>query len=94
MPSGRVSPHSKSVLLNMLCFFIITLYYDRMILFLHSVIHRGYNYYIYIVKKIYQGGFRVRRGCMDQIFAVRQVIEKVIEKEGGVCSICRSGESL
>ena len=27
-----------------------------------------------------QGGFRVRRGCVDQIFAVRQVIEKVIEK--------------
>ena len=26
-----------------------------------------------------QGGFRVRRGCVDQIFAVRQVTEKVIE---------------
>ena len=28
-----------------------------------------------------QGGFRVRRGCVDQIFAVRQVTEKVIEKD-------------
>ena len=27
-----------------------------------------------------QGGFRVRRGCVNQILAVRQVIEKVIEK--------------
>ena len=26
-----------------------------------------------------QGGFRVRRRCVDQIFAVRQVTEKVIE---------------
>ena len=43
-----------------------------------------------------QGGFRVRRGCVDQIFAVRQVTEKVIEKDmqGGVCSVCRFGESL
>ena len=28
-----------------------------------------------------QGGFMVRRGCVEQIFAVRQVIEKVIEKD-------------
>ena len=28
-----------------------------------------------------QGGFRARRGCVNQIFAVRQVIEKVIEKD-------------
>ena len=28
-----------------------------------------------------QGGFRVRRGCVDQIFAVRQITEKVIEKD-------------
>ena len=28
-----------------------------------------------------QGGFRVRRGCVDQIFAVKQVTEKVIEKD-------------
>ena len=28
-----------------------------------------------------QGGFRVRRGYVDQIFAVRQVIEKVLEKD-------------
>ena len=43
-----------------------------------------------------QGGFRVRRGCVDQIFAVRQVTEKVIEKDKvhGVCSVCRSGESI
>ena len=42
-----------------------------------------------------QGGFRVRRGCVEQIFAVRQVIEKVIEKDKvhGVCSICRSGKA-
>ena len=26
-----------------------------------------------------QGGFRVRSGCVDQIFAVRQVTEKAIE---------------
>ena len=28
-----------------------------------------------------QGGFRIRRGCVEQIFAVRQVIEKVIGKD-------------
>ena len=28
-----------------------------------------------------QSGFRGRRGCVDQIFAVRQVTEKVIEKD-------------
>ena len=28
-----------------------------------------------------QGGFRVHRGCVDQMFAVRQVIEKAIEKD-------------
>ncbi len=28
-----------------------------------------------------QGGFRVRRGCVDQIFAVTQVTEKVIKKD-------------
>ena len=28
-----------------------------------------------------QGGFRVRRGCVDQIFAVRQITEKMIEKD-------------
>ena len=27
-----------------------------------------------------QGGFRMGRGCVDQVFAVRQVTEKVIEK--------------
>ena len=26
-----------------------------------------------------QGGFRVHRGCVDQIFVVRQETEKVIE---------------
>ena len=26
-----------------------------------------------------QGGFRVGRGCMDQVFVVRQVVEKTIE---------------
>ena len=28
-----------------------------------------------------QGGFRAGRGCIDQVFAVRQVFEKVIEKD-------------
>ncbi len=28
-----------------------------------------------------QGGFRQGRGCIEQIFAVRQVCEKFIEKE-------------
>ena len=28
-----------------------------------------------------QGGFRSGRGCLDQIFAVKQVIEKMIEKD-------------
>ena len=27
-----------------------------------------------------QGGFRVEKGCVDQIFVVRQVVEKTIEK--------------
>ena len=49
-----------------------------MILYLHNVIHRGYNYYIYIVQNIYQGGFRVHRMCVDQIFAVRQVLVEVV----------------
>ena len=28
-----------------------------------------------------QGGFRSRRGCIDQVFAVKQVVEKMIEKD-------------
>ena len=28
-----------------------------------------------------QGGFRVRRGCVDQLFAVREAIDNVIEKD-------------
>ena len=27
-----------------------------------------------------QGGFRAGRGCVDQVFVVRQVVEKAIEK--------------
>ena len=27
-----------------------------------------------------QGGFRAGRGCIDQIFIVRQIVEKAIEK--------------
>ena len=41
-----------------------------------------------------QGGFRAGRGCIDQVFAMRQVIEKVIEKDNGICSICSFRESL
>ena len=29
-----------------------------------------------------QGGFRAVRQCVNQVFAVRQIIEKVIEKDG------------
>ena len=28
-----------------------------------------------------QEGFRVGRGCVDQVFVVRQVVEKTIEKD-------------
>ena len=28
-----------------------------------------------------QGGFRSGRGCSDQIFAVKQIVEKTIEKD-------------
>ena len=28
-----------------------------------------------------QRGFRVGRGCVDQVFVVRQVVEKTIEKD-------------
>ena len=28
-----------------------------------------------------QGGFKAGRGCIDQIFAVRQIVEKTIEKD-------------
>ena len=28
-----------------------------------------------------QGGFRAGRGCNDQIFTVRQIMEKIIEKD-------------
>ena len=31
-----------------------------------------------------QGGFRAEKGCNDQIFAVRQVVEKTIEKDRSV----------
>ena len=31
-----------------------------------------------------QGGFRAEKGCHDQIFAVRQVVEKTIEKDRSV----------
>ncbi len=27
-----------------------------------------------------QGGFRKRRGCVDQIFSFRMVVEKILEK--------------
>ena len=29
-----------------------------------------------------QAGFRMRRGCRDQIFVIRQLTEKTIEKDG------------
>ena len=28
-----------------------------------------------------QSGFRAKRSCVDQVFTLRQVMEKVIEKE-------------
>ena len=28
-----------------------------------------------------QGGFRIGRGCLDQIFTVKQIVDKVIEKD-------------
>ena len=31
-----------------------------------------------------QGGFRAGRNCNDQIFAVRQVVEKIIVKDRSV----------
>ena len=34
-----------------------------------------------------QGGFRARRSCIDQVFTLKQIIEKAIAKQRGVLSI-------
>lgn len=36
-----------------------------------------------------QGEFMTGRGCVDQVFAVMQVIEKVTEKDKVACAIWR-----
>ena len=39
-----------------------------------------------------QGGFREGRGCIDQIFTLKQIGEKVREKKCSVCGFYRFGE--
>ena len=41
-----------------------------------------------------QEGFRVRRGCVDQIFALNQVGEKAREKKLSVCGFYGPGEGI
>ena len=42
-----------------------------------------------------QGGFRAGRGCVDQIFPLKQIGEKVREKKTqSVCGFNRFGEGI
>ena len=41
-----------------------------------------------------QGGFRVGRGCIDQIFTLKQIDEKAQEKKCSVCSFHGPGENM
>lgn len=36
---------------------------------------------LWTVDEVMQGGFRAGRRCVDQIFAVRQIVEKTIDNE-------------
>ena len=41
-----------------------------------------------------QGGFRTGRGCVDQIFILKQIGEKEQEKKLGICGFYRFGEGI
>ena len=41
-----------------------------------------------------QGGFRAGRGCVDQIFTLKQIAEKAKEKKCSVCGFYGPGEGI
>ena len=41
-----------------------------------------------------QGGFRAGRGCVDQIFTLKQIDEEAQEKMWRVCGFYGLGESI
>ena len=41
-----------------------------------------------------QGGFRAGRGCVDQIFTLKQIGEKAREKDCSVCGFYGPGERI
>ena len=41
-----------------------------------------------------QGGFRAGRGCVDQIFTLKQIGEKAREKKRSVCGFHKFGEGI
>ena len=41
-----------------------------------------------------QGGFRAGRGCVDQIFTLKQISEKAWEKKRSVCGFYGPGEGI
>ena len=41
-----------------------------------------------------QGGFRAGRGCVDQIFTLKQIGEKAREKKCSVCGFYGPGETI
>ena len=41
-----------------------------------------------------QGGFRVGRGGVDQIFTIKEIGEKAIEEKRSVCGFHRFGEGV